>query len=123
MNHAFKIGDKINARRNNGNIIEGEIKCLFEKKASVFWYEENVYHFRKFFYYEMTKSILINQNPGYQRTNNHILYSNKWAHSCCLESLKIVAIIFISMFCFFFFLIFVIGVFQTYENSSIVVLY
>ena len=113
MNHRFNIGDKIEARRNNGNIIQAEIELLHEKKASVFWYEENVYHFRKFFYHEMVKSKSINQ-----QSRNHLLFSKKKAKNRFLDSFIIISIFLILMFCAVVFFIFVIGVYQNYENAS-----
>ena len=104
MNHRFNIGDKIEARRNNGKIIQVEIKFLFEQKASVFWYEENVYHFRKFFYHEMVKSRFINQNPINQQSRNQLLFSKKKAKNRFLDSLIIISVFFILMSCFFVFL-------------------
>ena len=121
--HEFKVGDKIEARRNNGNLIQAEIDALFENKASVFWYGENqVLLTRKFYYREIIKvNSNNNQISAVNMVNVHYnqqLNFGKRAYNSCLQNaLTIIGLCLFVTFLLFVFLIFIFGVFETYENS------
>ena len=114
----FQVGDKIEARRNNGNVIQAEIDSLFDEKASVSWCEGGVWLTRKFYYRQMLKVNVVQNNQQLINRNSFELTQREKRTNNCLRITQIIAFFLLGIILF---LIFITGVFETYQRSAMVI--